>query len=147
MQDKCLIHQTRKHPSTYHGLPEHKTAVSISVEVLRSTVTPTVVDLDASNHLVVQPPCLRHCHTSVRPVLHLPNPENNLSHSSLMIPWRFETKITKFLNSGISLPALWRCGGVAQFILIPNDDIRRIQNIILPWLKIEIPNSPNPTKA
>ena len=95
------------HPHIYHDSQNTKlSTISIPVELVQ--LHP--IDVDASNHLIVQPPCLRHCHKSVHPILNSSKPKYSLSYSSLMIPWQFRTKNIMHLKSGISLPAVWRCG-------------------------------------
>ena len=103
-----------------HELPQHKTAIPISVELMRLHL----VDLDASTQLIAQPPCLRHCHTSVHPILNSSKPKDRLSYSSVIVPWRFQTKTTQHVKSGIGPPAVWSCGSIH-----PNSKNNNIQSI------------------
>ena len=52
--ESYLIYQTREYPSIYHELPEHKTAISISVELIQLHL----VDLDASTYKQCQRACV-----------------------------------------------------------------------------------------
>ena len=79
--ESYLIYQTREYPSIYHELPEHKTAISISVELIQLHL----VDLAASTHLTLHLPCLRHCHASVHYILKASKPQNRLSYDSVMM--------------------------------------------------------------
>ena len=87
--------------------------------------------VDANNHLIVQPLCLRHCQTNVYPILSSCKPKDSLSYFSLMIPQRFENKTTKELlvESGISLPAVQRYGSKSSKLLFLNNEIQSVRNI------------------
>ena len=85
-----------------------------------------LVDLDATIHLIVQPPCLRHYHAIVYPILNLSKPKDSLSHSSHTIPWSFTTKTIKHLDSDISLPAVWRCGCINQNTKTKNSEASKL---------------------